>query len=114
MVRQRTRGVEVRLADNPSVVLPAEIAREVPSATDHLPSLALSTLGGGDILLDPSDPSGVKALERIFQLELRLPPSDLITGIGGRVHVRFDHGTEPLGWRIYRSVRQVFLRRFNV
>ncbi len=114
LVRQRTRGVEVRLAEAPSVVLSAKIAREVPSATDHLPSLALSTLGGGDIVLDPRDPSGIKALERIFQLELRLPPSDLITGIGGRVHVRFDHGTEPLGWRIYRSVRQVFLRRFNV
>lgn len=114
LVRQKTRDIEVRLTDHKSVVLPALVAREIPSATDRLPSLALSSLGGGDILLDPSDASGNRALERIFQLELRLPPSDLITGIGGRVHVRFDHGSEPLGWRMYRSLRQVFLRRFNV
>ncbi len=114
LVRQRTRGVAVRLADHVSQVFPAEIVREVPSATDRLPSLALSTEGGGDIVLDPSDPSGQKALERIFQLELRMPPTRFVSTIGGRVHVRFDHGNEALAWRFYRSIRQLFLKHLNV
>jgi len=30
------------------------------------------------------------------------------------VHVRFDHGKEPLAHQVYRSVRQLLLRRFRV
>jgi len=33
---------------------------------------------------------------------------------GQRVRVRFDHGTEPIGFQVYRSIRQVFLRLFDV
>ena len=33
---------------------------------------------------------------------------------GERVHVRFDHGGEPLASQAYRRVRQLFLSRFNV
>jgi hypothetical protein len=34
--------------------------------------------------------------------------------MGGRVYARFNHGNEPLALRLYREVRQLFLRRFNV
>jgi putative peptide zinc metalloprotease protein len=34
--------------------------------------------------------------------------------VGGRVHVRFDHGWAPLGLQWYRQVRQLFLSHFNV
>jgi len=27
---------------------------------------------------------------------------------------RVDHGTEPIGFQVYRSIRQVFLRLFDV
>jgi putative peptide zinc metalloprotease protein len=30
------------------------------------------------------------------------------------VYVRFEHGNEPVAWRIYRSVRQLFMRQFTV
>ncbi len=43
-----------------------------------------------------------------------MDPPVAVSAIGGRVHVRFDHGWEPIGWRLYRSLRQVFLKRFNV
>jgi hypothetical protein len=34
--------------------------------------------------------------------------------IGGRAYVRFDHGEEPLGWRLLRGLRQLFLHRLDV
>lgn len=114
LVRQRTRGVSVRLSNPRSVVLPAEIMREVPSASDQLPSLALSTVGGGELAIDPTDSTGTRVLEHAFQFELRVPPSAHVSSIGGRIYVRFDHGSEALAWRALRSIRQLFLKQFNV
>jgi len=34
--------------------------------------------------------------------------------IGARTYVRFDHGGQPLAKQWYRSLRQLFLRQFNV
>jgi len=28
--------------------------------------------------------------------------------------VRFEHGSEPIALRLYRSIRQLFLKRFTV
>ena len=114
LVRQRTEAVDVRLAGPVARSLAAEVVREVPSATDRLPSPALSTVGGGDIALDPTSTAEPTALERVFQFELRLPPGEHVATVGGRVHVRFDHGPEALAWRMYRSLRQIFLKQFNV
>jgi hypothetical protein len=30
------------------------------------------------------------------------------------VHVRFDHGAEPVGLRAYRALRRLFLRQLGV
>jgi hypothetical protein len=34
--------------------------------------------------------------------------------IGERVYVRFQHGGRTLAWRISRTARQLFLRRFDL
>ncbi len=114
LVRQRSRAVELRLVDRMDEIYPATIQREVPVISDQLPSLALSTLGGGAIHMDPRDPQNIKALEKILQLELRLNTPISVSAMGGRVYVRFDHGAEPLARRLYRNLRQLFLSRFNV
>ena len=114
LVRRRSRAVEFRLVDRMDETYPATIQREVPVISDQLPSLALSTLGGGAIHMDPSDPQNLKALEKVLQLELRLKTPISVRAMGGRTYVRFDHGAEPLAWRLYRNVRQLFLGRFHV
>jgi len=114
LVRRRTLAVEVRFADRPRRTYRAQIGLATPSATDRLPSLALSTLGGGQVVMDPTSPQDGKTLEKLFLLDLDIDPSAAISTIGGRVHVRFDHGEEALAWRFYRSLRQLFLRQFNV
>ncbi len=114
LLRRHTQGVKVMLADWDAPSYPSEILREVPGGTNQLPTPALGTAGGGSFAVSPQDSSGRTTLERIFQLEVSLPPEVTNAFVGGRVFVRFDHGYEPLGFQVYRSMRQLFLRRFGV
>jgi putative peptide zinc metalloprotease protein len=114
LVRQQTHGIEVRLAERLTAPISAELWRVVPAATQQLPSLALSSQGGGAIATDPRDIEGVKTLQRLFQLDVQLTSDVRVSHVGGRVYVRFDHGWEPLGQRWYRQLRRLFLARFYV
>jgi putative peptide zinc metalloprotease protein len=113
LVRERTRRVEVKLAGRLGETLPALLRREVPAASAQLPNPALSTAGGGKVVLDPRHGDKPVALQGWFQFELELPDKRSRT-LGERVYVRFDHGWEPLGWRWLRAARQLFMRRFTV
>ena len=113
-VRQQTVGVKIRFPEKISKTVPAVIRRELPAATDQLPSRVLSQQGGGEIAIDPRDTEGVRAFQKLFLFDIELPDLGGLYNVGGRVHVRFDHGQEPLLWRWYRSIRQLFLRRFSV
>jgi putative peptide zinc metalloprotease protein len=114
LVRHRTAGVQVRLAERVADILPAAIAREVPAATEQLPTAALGSAGGGQVAVDPRDARGLTAVQTHFQFDLALATAAPGAHVGGRVHVRFEHGWEPLVARWYRQVRQLFLSRFNV
>jgi putative peptide zinc metalloprotease protein len=113
LVRSRTTAVEVKLAGRVGDTLPATVRREVPAASSRLPNPALSTSGGGLIATDPRQPDTPTALGRWFEFELELPGKPT-HALGQRVYVRFEHGWEPLAWRIGRSVRQLFMKRFAV
>jgi putative peptide zinc metalloprotease protein len=106
--------VEVRIAELLDQIFPAVIKREVPGAVERLPSTALGSAGGGEIPIEPWDKEGVKTLEKLFQFDIELPSTVDGKYIGGRVFVRFDHGFEPLAFQWYRSLRLLFMRRFNV
>jgi putative peptide zinc metalloprotease protein len=114
IMRKETRSVEVMLAGWGSSPVPARIRREVPGASQQLPTAALGSAGGGPILVDPRDQKGLTALNQIFQLELTLPAEVRTDYLGARVFVRFNHGFEPLGFQIYRGFRRLLLRQFNV
>ena len=112
LVLKDTKAIDVRMG-NQHLVSSAVIGHEVPAASYRLPSSVLGTDGGGVIPVDPDDSEGLRALKKIFKFEIpvTLPEDQLL--IGERVYSRFDHGMEPLVKRWYRSVRQLFLRRFN-
>ncbi len=114
LVQQRTIGVEVRLSERIGETVPATVRREVPGASERLPSPALGLGGGGRVPVDPRDTQGVTAMERVFQIDLELPSTLPLLNVGGRVYVRFDHGWEPLAVQWARQVRQLFLARLNV
>ncbi len=114
LIRRRTRAVELRTAERLELRQSANIVREVPAVGDRLPSLALSTEGGGPFALDPQAREAPRSLEPVMQFEV-VPEQPLPTvALGSRVYVRFDHGDQPLAQRIWRRLRQVFLRRFGV
>jgi putative peptide zinc metalloprotease protein len=114
LVRQDTRSVEVMLAGWDARPLPAQIRREVPGASAQIPTAALGTAGGGPIAVDPRDQQGVTTLRQVFQLELALPPEVRSEYLGARVYVRFEHAEQPVGFQIYRALRRLLLRQFNV
>jgi putative peptide zinc metalloprotease protein len=114
LVRRNTERVELRPASAVGKVYPAMISREVPAASDNLPSKALGTGGGGNFPVDPADKSGVRTLDTVFQVELELADDFPANYYGQRVYVRFEHGTEPLAMQWTRSLKQLFMRNFGV
>ncbi|MGA7178789.1 MAG: biotin/lipoyl-binding protein [Thiobacillaceae bacterium] len=112
LVRERTRGVEVLLADRPWQQIDAGLTRETPAATQTLPSPALGDRAGGSHITDPGDKDGTKTLEPVFLVDLTLPPN-ATRRVGGRAWVHFDHGASPLAVQWGRSIRQLFLKHFS-
>jgi putative peptide zinc metalloprotease protein len=113
LVRHKLNKVDIRLADRPSQSYVARIVREVPAASNSLPSKALTEVGGGRFAADPRDGNQMKTLARTFQFDLELPLEAANTNFGSRILVRFDHGVEPLAFQWYRRFRQLFLSRFE-
>lgn len=113
LVRTRIERVRVKLAGRLYDTFEAQIEREIPAASDKVTNLAMSSAGGGAAPLDPQDSRKAKTLSTWFEFELALPATHAFV-LGEHVYARFELGSEPLAWRIYRSIRQVFLKRFAV
>ena len=104
----------VKLAERLDETLPARIIREVPAGREDLPSKALGGTGGGALPVDPRDPQGTKTLQRVFQVDIELPPDVAsAAAFGSRAYVRFDHHWEPIGQQIWRRARQLVLSRLQ-
>jgi len=111
LVRSDVKSVTVRVAERFDKVLPATLVREVPSAQKELPSAALSVEGGGDFALDPSATDKPESFDPVFLFDVQLGNDHY--RIGERVYVRFEHSPEPVGYRIYRSLRRTLLRELD-
>jgi putative peptide zinc metalloprotease protein len=114
LVRRRLRRVEVRLSGDLAQVFEARLVREVPAAGQELPALALALDGGGLVPADARDPEHPRALSRVFQLDLQLPPEAAGALIGERAHVRFVHPDEALAWQLARRLRQLLLSQLQL
>lgn len=112
-VRAESRTIEVRLVEDIEQVWPAVIEREVPAASNELPSLAFSLEGGGRFALDPRVKDRPQAIEQLFQFDIKTA-EPLTAHIDERVFVRFEHDPEPVSWRWFRDLRQLLLRRFSI
>jgi putative peptide zinc metalloprotease protein len=110
LVRSRTERVRVKLAERLEDTIVSRVLREVPRASDRLPSPALTQAGGGEAALDPSGAREGRSLQTYFEFEIELPPERSFL-LGGRAYVRFDHGEETLATQVWRWLRQLFLLR---
>lgn len=114
LVRNELETVDLRMADQLDRPIPAHVVSSTPEGQPILPSTALSTTAGGNIILDPSDPEQRRTLETLFLFQISPNHPLPVSLVGSRAVVRFGHGKEPLGRRIFRGLRQLFLRQFNV
>lgn len=113
LVRRSLRRVRFRIMALPGATFTGPVVREVPGGTRELPSEALAQANGGPVPVDPTDPTGRRALNRVFLFDVALPDELRQVPFGTRVHVRFQLGWEPLGWQVGRRIRQLFLSHFN-
>jgi putative peptide zinc metalloprotease protein len=114
LVRASVEHVEFRLQRDLGRTVPARIVASAPESQPVLPSPALSTKAGGTFSLDPSDPQQRRTLESLFVFDVAPLDPVPLPMVGERALVRFDHGPEPVGFRLYRALRQLFLSQFNV
>ena len=112
LVRNRLSGVSVLAPGRTAAPISARLVREVPGGLERLPSEALSEAGGGQLAADPRDQHRTLTLQRTFVFDLELA-ADQVPSFGQRVQVRFDFGTEPVGFSVYRRLRQLVLSRFD-
>ncbi len=113
-VRSYTESIEVRYTHQPNESIKGVVLREVPLIGNQLPNRALGTQAGGAIEVDARDSSGVQTLGQIYQMDIALPEHQHGGYIGSKIHVRFNHRAEPLARQWLRSLRQLFLARFEV
>ena len=113
LVRGRTERVDIRYATALEQTVPARIVREVPGASVDLPSLALATQGGGDIA-SSGQGADARAIQGLFVFDVAPERAAGTLLLGARAFIRFDHGQEPVAWRLLRATRQLFLSQFNV
>jgi putative peptide zinc metalloprotease protein len=108
-VQQGTLAIRVRLAHAPHEELPARLERFTPGSSRQLPVAALGSAQGGPIATDPRDPQGLRTLQPVTVVDVRVPgrPAD---HMGMRAWVRFEHAREPLARQAVRALRQLFLR----
>jgi putative peptide zinc metalloprotease protein len=114
MVAQNTRKIEIRLVNSPRQTWVGSFISAVPNASNRLPSKVLAAEGGGQVAVDPGDEKGLTALEPLFQFEVALPKDSPRAHIGARAYVKFQHEPRPLLVQWLRSLRQLFLKRFDI
>jgi putative peptide zinc metalloprotease protein len=113
-LRQMVTNIKIRFASEPGRDFNARILRQAPEATNHLPSAALATSGGGPFIVTPDKENKLETEEKVFLVDLETDFEGHQIPLGTRAYVRVNHGSEALASQWYRRLRQVFLRQFNV
>ena len=114
MAQGKPSRVSVRLSSAVGSEFAGTIERTIPSATDRLPNMALSSAGGGNIALLPQEQPDARALEKFFEFHIAVSGDRERLRMGQRAHVQLIHGSEPLALQWWRRLRQLFLRQLSV
>jgi putative peptide zinc metalloprotease protein len=113
-VRKGALRVLARPVKSVGTEFEGRLLRGVPRATNQLPSLVLSTRGGGKIPLDPEKPDEPVSLEKIFVFDVQLQDEVRLKELGSRVYVRFEHAAEPIGYQWMRILQGAFMKKIDV
>lgn len=95
-IREDTTSIEVRLVGHSGLILPGKLLREVPLASDQLPSAALGSRTGGALQVDARDERGITVLEHVSAFDVAIPFGTHGRYVGSRASVRIQHSASPL------------------
>jgi putative peptide zinc metalloprotease protein len=115
LMNEADRQVEIRIDGRPDETFTGTIKQFLPAGLDRLPSPALGYAGGGPIAVARDDRRGVKAAERVF--EIQVTPDREAAGrllAGQRVVLRFENRPKPIAEQAWRRILQMAQRRFKV
>ncbi len=107
--------IELLVSAGPEKPAPfaTRIVRQTPQASVKVPSPALTTRGGGNLVADAADATGHTAVEPVFDVQLAWPTDAPDVQVGGHVDVKFTHPPAPLAKRLASGIRRAFLKRMD-
>ena len=115
LFEKRIGQVEIRLKGQAKSVLPVADLKIIPAEQSMLPSAAMGWAAGGDIAVDVSDPSGLRAAESFFNVIANIQSADGVAFFHGRSgKIRFELPPEPLMQQWYRKFRQLLQQRYQI
>jgi len=115
LIKEAQPLVDIRVKGQPDIELAGRIETILPAGQERLPSAALGFAAGGSTQIDLEDRSGRRTAEPFF--EIRVVPSPRETGgvrPGQIMILRFETSPKPLLVQGWRSLLQLFQRRFQV
>ena len=114
LIDEEAKNVEMKVKGRPKVEFSGRIDEIFPAGQKVLPSQALGYAVGGSMPTEVNDPKGLTAAENFFEVRVQ-PVNDSVRLFSGqRVIVRVEMSPKPLMIQWWRSLRQLFQRRFNI
>jgi putative peptide zinc metalloprotease protein len=115
LIENAKPGVAIRVKGRPDIELAGRIDTIIPAGHDRLPSAALGYAAGGSTRIDLEDPTGRQAAEPFFEI-LVIPaiPETVTLRPGQTMALRIETSPKPLLIQGWRSLQQLFQRRFHV
>jgi len=113
LANEAKERTEVRLISRPETVLHAMSMVVIDASQKELPNAAIGTGGGGEVAIDPKDPSGKKPLVEQFELRATLSNPGGIYCPGQQASVRVKLAKRPLAWQWARRLWQLVQSRSN-
>ena len=115
LIKEKNPAVAIRIKGKPELTLSGRIEKIIPAGQEKLPSAALGYSAGGSTRIDLEDPSGRLAAEPFFEIIVvpLLPESSRVRP-GQTMNLMFETSPKPLLVQGWRSLLQVFQRRFQV
>lgn len=115
LLANANRRVEIRVKGRPDLDMSGDIAAVHPAGKKDLPTPAMGIPAGGGMQVDASDTQGTTSQEHFFEIEVRPHGADGWTMRQGQMFVlRFSTRAKPLWAQCYRSLLQMFQKRFQV